>query len=234
MPGNKSFAAILILVEAFCSAGLSFCQEKAATPETRPVIVADTIRMTRIAGRGFYPPWFPKTGFAVFSPDGKHFAIVIVQGNPKKRIPTSTLCWSFALQTCSTMGCQEHLSLCRLRQIVMELLTLNGRKTMTLFSFSGSSADELTQLYSVRCTSGRVEKLTNNATSLVSYALSEPGDTIVFAAEGQKRSIINEDVLQEGFHVTTEDVSDLIRGQISSYEPKLFSQIKGGYSFKPC
>src|SRR5260370_41937715 len=81
---NKLFSAILILGAAHALAGYSFGQGHTATPEKRPVIVADTIRMARIAGKGYYPPWVPKGGFAVFSPDGKRFAIVITQGNGEK------------------------------------------------------------------------------------------------------------------------------------------------------
>src|SRR6266403_1093512 len=50
--------------------------------EKRSVAVADTIRMTRIGG-SVHPAVRPKSGFAVFSPDGKRFAIVVCKGNLK-------------------------------------------------------------------------------------------------------------------------------------------------------
>jgi dipeptidyl aminopeptidase/acylaminoacyl peptidase len=198
-----------------------------AIPEKRPVTVADTIRMTRIAGRGYYPPWFPKSGFAVFSPDGKRFAMVIVRGNVEKNTN------EYSLLVFRTANVSHHGGMPRTLVSLSSSSNRNGiadlkwsKDNDTIF-FLGANADEPAQLYSVQCSSGELKKLTNKRTSLVSYAVSEEGDTFVFAAERPEIDVINEDVLVHGFHVMAEYLPDLIRGQISNYEPELFA--KGKY-----
>ena len=220
---NKLFPSILILVGVHGLAGRSFGQETTAAPEKHPVSVADTIRMTRVAGSG-YPSLRPISGFAVFSPDGKHFAIVVGRGNVEKNTNEYSL---LVFRTADVFDGGVPRALVTMssssnREGIVDLRW--SRDNDTIF-FLGASADEPTQLYSVQCGSGELKKLTSNRTSLVSYALSEEADTIVFAAERPAADVINENVLRGGFHVMAESLPDLIRGQISNYEPALF--VKG-------
>jgi len=228
---NKLFRAILILGGVHGLAGLSFGQEKGAASEKRPVTVADAIRMTRIAGNG-YPSLRPKSGFAVFSPDGKHFAIVIAQGNVEKNTNEYALL-VFRTADVSEGGMPRTLVSLSSSSNREGIVDLKWSKDNGTIFFLGASGDEPTQLYSVQCSSGELNKLTSNRTSLVSYALSEEGDTMVFAAERPETDVINEDVLRRGFHVMAEYLPDLIRGQISSYEPELFAKGRGASPCKP-
>jgi len=134
LPENKLFRVLVILTGLHCLASLSFGQEKTATSEKRPVTVADTIRMTRIAGSG-YPSWRRKSGFEVFSPDGKQFAIVVARGDVEKNTGEYSLL-VFKTADGPAVAGQGRLCLCRLHRIVRGLLALNGLKTMTPFSFS--------------------------------------------------------------------------------------------------
>ena len=223
---NKFFPAILILVGAHGLAGLSFGQERTTTPEKRSVTVADTIRMTRVAGRSGYPSFRPKSGFAVFSPDGKHFAIVVARGNIEKNTNDYSLL-IFRTADVSDGGVPRTLVSLSSSSNREGIVDLKWSKDNDTIFFLGASADEPAQLYSVQCSSGELKKLTSNRSSLVSYTLSEEGDTIVFAAKRPETDVINEDVLRRGFHVVAESLPDLIRGQISNYEPELFAKGKG-------
>ncbi len=228
---TKLFPAILILVGVHSLVGLSFGQEKTATPEKRPVTVADTIRMTRIAGRGS-PSLRPKSGFAVFSPDGKHFAIVIARGNVEKNADEYSL---LVFQTAGVPDGGRPRTLVSMSSSSNRegIVDLKWSKDNDTIFFLGASAEEPVQLYSVQYSSGELKELTSNRTSLESYALSEEGDTIVFAAEKPDVGVINEDVLRRGFHVMAEYLPDLIRGQISNHEPELFAKAKGPSPNKP-
>jgi dipeptidyl aminopeptidase/acylaminoacyl peptidase len=227
----KLFPTILILVGVLGLAGLSFGQEKTVAPEKRRVTVADTIRMNRIAGSG-YPSLRPKSGFAVFSPDGKHFAIVIARGNVEKNTNEYSLL-VFRTTDVPDGGMSRRLASLSSSSNREGIVDLKWSKDNDTIFFLGASADEPAQLYSVQCSSGELKKLTNNRTSLVSYALSEDGDTMVYAAERPKTDITNEDVLRRGFHVMAELLPDLIRGQTSNYEPEIFVKRKGPSPSKP-
>ena len=229
---NKLFPGILILVGVHGFAGLSIGQERTIDTERRPVTVEDTIRMTRVAGRSGYPSFRPKNAFAVFSPDRKYFAIVVARGNIEKNTN------EFSLKIFRTAD-MPHGGLPRTLVSLSSssnregIVDLKWSKDNDTIFFLGASADEPAQLYSVRCSSGELMRLTSNRTSLVSYDLSEEGDTIVFAAERPQTDVINENVLRQGFHVMSESLPDLIRGQISNYEPELFALGKGLSPGKP-
>jgi dipeptidyl aminopeptidase/acylaminoacyl peptidase len=228
---NKLFPAISILIGVPSLAGLFFGQEKAVAPEKRPVTVADTIRMTRIAGSG-YPSLRPKRGFAVFSPDGKRLAMVIARGNVEKNTNEYSLL-VFRTTDVSKGGKPRTLVSLSSSSNREGIVDLKWSKDNDTIYFLGANADEPAQLYSVQCSSGELNRLTSNRTSLVSYALSEQGDAMVFAAKRPETDVINEDVLRRGFQVVAEYLPDLIRGEISSYEPKLFAKGKGLSPAKP-
>jgi dipeptidyl aminopeptidase/acylaminoacyl peptidase len=221
----KFFLVIVILAG---TRGLAPGQERTTVPEKRQVTVADTIRMNRIAGNG-HRSFRPKSGFAVFSPDGKQFVIVVARGDVEKNGNEYSLL-VFRTAGVSDGGAPRTLVSLSSSSNREGILDVKWSKDNDTIFFLGAKGDESAQLYSVQCSSGELKKLTSNRTSLVSYALSEETDTMVFAAEGPETDVINQDVLRRGFHVMAESLSDLIRGQISSYEPGLFA---GGIGSSP-
>lgn len=190
----------------------------------RPVTVEDTICMTRIAGpldASAYRGAGPTSGFAVFSPNGKRFVIVISKGNLAKntndyslllfrtadifRSPTPTILTTFS-STSSRPGISE---------------ASWSQDNRTVF-FLGARGEGPTQLYSIRCGSGQLRRLSSQHTSLVSYAMSASPGTFAFAAETPDSDVRNDQVLRSGFDVTQEDLADLLRGRISHDTPQLF------------
>ena len=181
--------------------------------------------MTRVAGSG-YPSLRPKSGFAVFSPDERRFAIVTARGNIEKNTNEYSLL-VFETAEVSNGGVPRTLASLSSSSNREGIVDVKWYKDNDTIFFLGASADDPAQVYSVKCSSGELKKLTSNRTSLVSYALSEEGDTITFAAERPETDVLNQDVLRHGFHVTAEFLPDLIRGQISSHELGLFAKGKG-------
>jgi hypothetical protein len=227
---KKLLPFIWTLVGMDCFSGLSFGQTRTATLEKRPVTVADTIEMTRVAGSG-YPSMRPKSGFAVFSPDGKHFALVLARGNVGKNTNKYSLL-VFRTADVSEGAVPKTLVTLSSSSNREGIVDLKWSKDNDTIFFLGASGNEPTQLYSVQYSSRELRRHTSNRTSLASFALSEGEGTMVFAAERPEREIINEHVLRRGFHVRAEYLPDLIRGQIPDYEQELFVKGKGPYPGK--
>jgi dipeptidyl aminopeptidase/acylaminoacyl peptidase len=216
---TKSFLSFAVALVALSGPGLSFNHE-APDYQKRPIMVADAIQMTRIAGSG-YPGFHPKTEFSKFSPDGRQFAFVISKGN----IESNTNDFSLLLFRTAD------LSRGQVPRILASFSSSSNREGIfdlswskdndTLF-FLGARADEPAQLYSIKCSPGKLRRLTNHVTSLVSYAVSENTQRIVYAAERPEVSLINANVSRKGTDVTTESLSDLLRERSWNYEPELF------------
>ena|ERR1700682_1981216 len=190
-------------------AGLSSGQETTTVTKKRPVTVADAISMTRIAGSA-YPAVSSTSGFAVFSPDVGHFVIVLSQGN----LETNTNDYSLLLFRTFDLSQGDAVP-----RVLASFSSASNRAGLfdlhwsadgdTIF-FLATRGKEDTQLYSFRCDSGELKKLTNHPTSLKSYGSSGSADVVVFAAEKPERDVINDEVLQRGLHVEKEPISGLI------------------------
>jgi Prolyl oligopeptidase family len=200
--------------------GLQLCQALAAE-EKRPVTVPDAIRMTRMgeplpAG---YTGVGPKSGFAIFSPDGKQFALVLRKGN----LETNTNDYSLLLFRTG------ELSRNRTPKILTMFSSASNQEGIFDLSwvgsdtilFLGARGTKPVQLYSIRCSSRELKQLTRHETSLKSYAASASG-TLVYTAEKRTESLVNGKVLRYGFVVGSEVPWDLVRGRVASREPELF------------
>ncbi len=222
---TKCFLTVVLLGALFRGATLSSAQVTDPDIQKHPVRVADAIGMTRIAGSP-YPAVRPKTGFAVFSPDGSRFAIVLSKGNIGKNTNDYSLL-VFRAADVSHGGNPKKLvslSVSSNRPGIQSLEWSNDNDTIF---FLGAREEEATQLYSVQCSSGKLTKITNHPTALTSYAISEKGHTIVFTAETSEHGLISENVLHNGFHVEREAITDLIRGRIhDDYHAALFVRLK--------
>jgi Tol biopolymer transport system component len=223
--GVKWFGVFAVLGSLLGLAGPSSEQETAAGKK-RPITVAGVIGMTRIAGTQ-YPAVRPKRDFAVFSPDGKHFAIVLSKGNVGKN--TNDYCLLlFRTRDVFRDAAPTTLALFSSSSNRMGISDVTWSKDNDTIFFLGARRGQVTQLYSVRSSSRELRKLTSHSTSLTSYAIAQQGERIVYAADEPERDLINGNSLRHGLHVTTESLSDLIKGQIRNYEPELF--VKGNAS----
>lgn len=184
-----------------------------------PVTVADAIRMTRVVGTP-YPYYSPRTGFAVFSPNGKYFAIVTSKGDIKRNANDYSL---FVFRT-------NHLAIAAMPKPLTTFASTSNRAGIfsvtwqdndTLL-FLGSKGNRPTQLYSIQYGNGKLTRLTHRRSSLVSYGLSANGHTLVYALQSVERPLIDNRTLRYGFDVGTEWVSDIVRGLISNPVPELF------------
>src|SRR5262249_13491191 len=139
------------------------------------------ITMYRIAGSG-NPGVRAKTGFAVFSPDGKQFALVVAKGNLEDNTNVYSLLL-FRTVDISDSPVPRLLASFSSFSDREGIVDLKWSKDNNTLFFLGTNGDEATQLYSVHCDSGELKTLTNHRTSLVSYDLSEESKELVYAAE---------------------------------------------------
>jgi hypothetical protein len=177
----------------------------------RPVTVADSIQMTRL-GDPSYTGGAPSKGLvAKFSPDGKQFVVVLKKGN----LEANTNEYSLVLfQTAEVFRSPKPRSLVSLasssnRPAIDNVRWLDDNDTIL---FLGERPGEETALYSVKCGSKELKKLTNHATCLTSFVTSARGEEIVFAAKSPVTTLLTDRVARNGIAVTSEWVTDLIRG----------------------
>jgi hypothetical protein len=212
-------ACLVAYPNAFCieqatqtPASTSAGQSAVATSATkRPVTVADSIQMTRL-GDAKYAGGFPSDGLvAKFSPDGRRFVVILRKGN----LEANTNEYSLVLfQTDEAFQSPEP-------QVVVSMASSSNRPAISnvvwmddndTILFLGERPGEETQLYSVKCSSRELKKLTNHATNLTSFAASATGGKIAFSAKGPAKNLLKESVARNGVAVSSELVTDLIRG----------------------
>jgi len=211
---------------AFCSdkrtqssaSGTSTAQGTAVAGLTkRPVTVADSIQMTRL-GDPSYTGGAPSKGIvAKFSPDGKHFVVVLKRGN----LEANTNEYSLVLfQTAEVFQSSEPRVLVSLasssnRPAINNVFWLDDNDTIL---FLGEHPGEQTALYSLKCTSKELRKLTNHATNLTSFVTTASGKEIVYAAKNPVSTFLTENASRKGIAVSSEWVTDLIRGSYGGKE----------------
>lgn len=194
----------------------------------RRVSVADVVRMTRI-GEPLYVGYTgvgPKEGFAAFSPDGSRFAFVVTKGNLERNTNDYSLLLFRTADVfhAATPKRLAVFSSASNNQGISNLSWLEDNETIL---FLGSQGTESTQLYSLRCSSGELRRLTGHRTALKSYATSASGQTIVYAADLPELQVANQTVARHGLEVTTEELPDLMMGRTASFELELFVKRRG-------
>lgn len=204
---------------AFCSEhpaegavdGTSTGQSIAVGPTKRPVTVADSIQMTRLGDVKYTDGW-PSNGMvAKFSPDGKQFVVILKKGN----LEANTNEYSLVLfQTAEVFQSPEPRVLVSLasssnRPAIDNVLWLDDNDTILLL---GERPGEQTQLYSLKCSSKELTRLTSSATNLTSFVTTAMAHVIAYTAKNPVSTFLTESVSRKGIAVTSEWLPDLIRG----------------------
>jgi hypothetical protein len=178
----------------------------------RPVTVADFIEMTRFGDPLYNAGGSSKGVVAKFSLDKKRFVVALRKGN----LETNTNEYSLILfETDEVFRSPSPRVLFSMasssnRPAIQNVLWTHDNDTIL---FVGEHPGETTQLYSFKCSSNELKKLTNHATNLSAFVVSASGDEIVFAAESPEVPFANENSARQGINVTSELLSDLIAGQ---------------------
>jgi hypothetical protein len=186
--------------------------------EERAVTVADAIRMTRFGDPSYQNGGSSKGIVGKFSGDGKHFAVVLRKGDLEQntneyslllfkteevfRSPTPKILLSFSSSSN--------------RPAIKNVTWLEDNDTIL---FLGEHPGERTQLYSVKCSTGELRKLTNHRTNLTSFAATTGSAELVYTAESPVSDLESKQALRYGVHVSTEVLTDLVRGRFHEEHP---------------
>jgi hypothetical protein len=177
----------------------------------RPVTVADSIQMTRL-GDLSYTEGAPSQGLvAKFSPDQKHFVVILKKGDLEANtneyslmlFQTAEVFRSPILQVLVSLSSSSN------RPAINNVLWLNDNDTIL---FLGEHPGEQTALYSLRCSSRELTKLTSHPTNLTSFVTTAGGEVVAYTARNLVSTFLTESVSRKGIAVAGENVTDLIRG----------------------
>jgi hypothetical protein len=188
-----------------------------ATLPKRPVTVLDSIQMTRL-GDPSYTNGGPYKGIvAKFSPDGKHFVIILKKGNLEANANEYSLLLFQSAEVFQSPHPEVLVSLASSsnRPAISNVLWLGDNDTIL---FLGEQPGEQTALYSVKRSSKELKKLTSSATYLTSLATTPSGEVIVYTARSPVASFLTDSATRRGIAVTNELVTDLIRGSYGGGE----------------
>jgi len=183
----------------------------------RPVTVADSIQMTRL-GDPSYTAGDPSNGLvARFSPDGKRFVVVLRKGN----LEANTNEYFMVLfQTSEVFQSPQPQVLVSLvsssnQPAIQNTVWLNDNDTIL---FLGERPGEKTALYSLKCSSKELKKLTNHATNVTAFVSAASGDKVVFSTVSPVSILLTANVARNGIAVTSESLTNLIRGSVGGQE----------------
>ncbi len=197
--------------------GTSAAQSTMIRLTKRPVTVADSIQMTRL-GDPIYTAGAPSKGIvAKFSPDGKHFVVILKKGNLESNTNEYSLVLFQTAEVFQSPAPQVLVSLASSsnRPAISNVRWLDDNDTIL---FLGEHSGQQTQLYSLKCSWNELRKLTSSATNLTSFAITVDGKKIVYTAKDPAATFLTETVSRRGIAVTNEEVTRLIQGSYGGNE----------------
>jgi dipeptidyl aminopeptidase/acylaminoacyl peptidase len=177
----------------------------------RPATVADSIQMTRLGDVKYTDGWPSKGMVAKFSPDGKHFVVILKKGN----LESNTNVYSLVLfQTAEAFQSREPQVLVSLasssnRPGIDNVRWLDDNDTIL---FLGENPGEPAQPYSLKCSSKELTKLTSHSANITSFVAAANGEVMVFTSRNPPSTLLTENASRHGITVTNEEITDLIRG----------------------
>jgi len=188
-----------------------------ATLAKRPVTVPDSIQMIRL-GDSNYTAGAPSKGLvAKFSPDGKQFVVILKKGNLEANTNEYSLVLFQTAEAFQSPAPQVLVSLASSsnRPAIDNVLWLGDNDTIL---FLGERQGEQTALYSLKCSSKELRKLTNHATYLTSFVTTASGRAVVFSAVSPVSTFLTDSVARNGIAVTSQSLTNLIRGSVGGQE----------------
>lgn len=219
--------SLFVLVLGLTSLQVSESQRARVTGTVRPVTVADAISMTRLADP-FYIDGAPSLGrVAQFSPDGKHFIIVVRRGNLK----TNTNEYELLLWTTARIGdpgFPQHLltmSSSSNRAGIEDVRWLEDNETVV---FLGEQPREQHQLYSFNTKTAVLRRLTNHSSNIVSYSITPDGARVAFIAEPAQELLFDSQARRQGILVGAQPLVDLLLDRINTRKTQLWFQDESG------
>jgi hypothetical protein len=213
-PPRLALVALMpLLLPVLISASQQAEVKPAPSRDKRPVTVADTIEMARIAGDGHYSQ--QRLPMAYFSPDGHHFVVILRKGN----LRAGTNDYSMLLfRTADAFHSPRPTLLVRMssssdREAIRDMQWLSDGHTV---AFIGETPNSVPQVYTIDSRTRHLEQRTTHATAVLEYRMSPDGRELTFAAEGAERQPSAETRQKEPVVVTTQHIAEIIAGNLTT------------------
>jgi|SRR5579872_353800 len=189
----------------------------------RGVTQEDAIRMARIAGHEAINSYagMLTEDFAYFSPDRAQFVVILKRGNLEENTNDYSL---LLYKTSQVFDAPKPTILVTMksssnRAAITDLVWLADNDTML---FLGENPGESSQLYSIRSSSGTLDKLTSQPTNVTTFSSDARGRKIVYAVEKPTSDLAAGRTKHDGVVVSEEDLSDLLVGRWRDKNRDLF------------
>lgn len=224
----KSSALALAAVAALCVSDGLRCEPAAAL---QPVTVDDLVRFATIGDPRTLNDWDPSPeGAGIFSPDGKHVAVVVNHGNPEAGTNDATLLvyeTAELLRNPIPIKLAEFASATNYRPMAFVRWLADNE---TLF-FAGTQADQPSQVYRVNLHDRKVRQLTTLTTQLTSFDVDTAGQRMVVSAEQPRHpSAENPQCTQVACRVTGGAMFDWVYGLASGSDIVSAVNLQSGQS----
>jgi dipeptidyl aminopeptidase/acylaminoacyl peptidase len=181
---------------------------KRRDPVKRQLNVADAIEMVRIGDSSYLESPNASENVVQFSPDKSKFAFVTQQGD----LTTDTVVYRLLIFNTSeafnspTPKVVATLASSSNREAIRQLKWLHDNETI---AFLGEQPGHTSQLYEVNVRTTKLERLTDQATPVLYYSMTDSGERFVYVAQSNPRPVMTQEMMQHGFFVTSQQWDDL-------------------------
>jgi len=185
-----------------------------------PVRVADAIEMTQVGYSRNPADYRSHDNVVEFSLDRSKFVFVTQKGNLKNNTV------EFSLLVFQTVDAFKSPT----PEVVATLASSSNRAAITKLDwlpdndtimFLGEQPGETPQVYRVNCRTKKMERLTNHPTPIITYAISDGGDRLVYIAPPKLPSPLSEEMLQHGFAVTSQNWLEIYSDRFSGFDTRM-------------
>jgi dipeptidyl aminopeptidase/acylaminoacyl peptidase len=202
---------LAVLISGLSAATSGSVHAGQASHAKRAATVVDAILMTKLADPLYLNGGSSNGQVAQYSPDGKHFAVVLLRGNLERDTTeyslllyrTSQVLRSPKADVVLTMSSSSN------REAIKGVRWLDDNETIV---FLGERPGESSQVYRLNIKTKSLERLTQHQTTLINYDISADGREIAYIADPPARKIDNEKTRREGVVVKTQTLPVLLAG----------------------
>jgi dipeptidyl aminopeptidase/acylaminoacyl peptidase len=201
--------------------GFATFAQNASDGRKRPVTVADAILITRLSDDHYFKGGSSSGRVAHFSPDGKHFIIVLEKGNLERNTNDFSL---LLFHTADVLRSPKPEALVMMssssnRSAIKNVTWLEDSETV---AFIGENFGEVPQVYTFNIRTNHLNRVTSHPTSVVNYAISANGKEVFFAADAPSpRFVDREEARRSGIVITTQSIYRILSGDCYSFAPTL-------------
>jgi dipeptidyl aminopeptidase/acylaminoacyl peptidase len=171
--------------------------------------------MTRWADDGYFLGGPGTRPVAVFSPDQKHFAIIVKKGN----IAQNTNDYSLLLyETQSALSRPLPQVLVTMASAsngdgIKDLHWLSDNQTI---AYIGENRDTPASVFAIDIVSKQIKRLTNHDTTIIAFDITSDGNTLIYEAfEPLRRTLDTEETRRHGILITTQYPSELLTNDLA-------------------